>query len=135
MNHHIRHVQTLENTLVGIALNQVVLLQIIFGHVEGICILHHKFASTNHACTRTEFIAILGLNLIQSNRQILVGGIHILDHQGEHFLSSRHEQIVCIMTIFYTEEVISILFPTVRSSVWIFWQKHRKFNFLSASFR
>jgi hypothetical protein len=39
-------------------------------------------------------VAVLDLDLVERDRQVLVGGVHVLDGEGEHLLVSRAEEVV-----------------------------------------
>lgn len=62
-------------------------------------------------------VAVLGLNLVQVDRQVLVGGVQVLDQQGEHFLVGGGQQHVGALAVLEAEEVIAVLVPAVRGLV------------------
>ena len=47
--------------------------------VEGVGVLHHELAPAQDASARTSLVAVLGLNLVQRQRQVLVGRVQVLD--------------------------------------------------------
>ena len=128
---HILQIETVENTLVGATLVHIRLDKAFLVEREGVGVLHDEFTATNQACTRAEFVTILGLNLVEGNRQILVGGVQVLDQQGEHFLMGRRQQVVGLMAILQTEDVVAILFPTVGGLIRFTRQQTGEVNFLS----
>ncbi len=106
----------LENTLVGIVLNQVV-LQIIFGHVEGICIFASQIR-VHESCLHEDGIhRDTWLELYKVI--VTLQRIHTLTIKVNISSAVGNEQIVRIMTIF-TRKRLSPYLPTVRSSVWIY---------------
>ena len=88
-NDDVFQAQALKDTLVGVALILVGNIQPGIVNIEGIRILHDKFAATDQTRARTRFIAILRLDLVDSQRKILVGGILILHQEGKHLLVGR----------------------------------------------
>ena len=113
-------------------MTQVGLVQALIRHVKGIGILHHELAATQDARTRTLLVAVLGLNLVQGDREVLVRGVHVLDGRGEHFLVRRAQQHVCALAVLETEEVIPVLGPAVRELVGLARQQRREEHFLAA---
>ena len=102
------------------------LIQALIGHVEGVGILHREFAATQHTSAGALLIAVLGLNLIQRDREILIGGVHILDRAGKHFLVGRAKQHVCVLAILEAEEVIAVFHPAVGLFIRLARQQARK---------
>ena len=78
--------QALEDALVCGAVSHVRLVQALVVDVEGVGVLHDELAAAQQAGTGARLVAVLGLNLVQVDRQVLVGGVQVLDQQGEHFL-------------------------------------------------
>ena len=79
--------------------------------IKGIGIHHDELTTAQDAGTRTSLVAILVLNLIEAQWQVLVRGVQVLDHEGEHLLMGRSQQHVHPLTVFETEEVIAVLDP------------------------
>ena len=67
-------------------MSHVRLVQALIVNVEGVGVLHDELAAAQQTRAGARLIAVLGLNLVQVNRQVLVGGVQVLDQQGEHFL-------------------------------------------------
>ena len=57
--------------------------------IKGIGIHHDELTTAQDAGTRTSLVAILVLNLIEAQWQVLVRGVQVLDHEGEHLLMGR----------------------------------------------
>ena len=78
--------QALENALVGGTVRHVRLVQALIINVEGVGVLHDELTAAQQTRAGARFIAVLGLNLVQGQRQVLIGGVQVLHQQGEHFL-------------------------------------------------
>ncbi len=113
VHRHVFQVKTVEDALVCAALVHVGLDDSLFVEGEGIGVLHDEFAAADEARARTELVAVLGLDLIQGHRQVLVRGVQVLDQQGEHLLMGRRQQVVGVVTVLETEDVVAVFLPTV----------------------
>ena len=113
-------------------MSHVRLVQALVVDVEGVGVLHDELAAAQQAGTGASLVAVLGLNLVQVNRQILVGGVQVLDQQGEHFLVSGGQQHVGALTVLEAEEVIAVLVPAVRGLVGLAGQQRREVHLLRA---
>ena len=130
VHRHIIEVETLEDALIGAALVHVGLDETFLVKRKGVGVLHNEFAATNQAGTRTELVAILGLNLVQGNRQILVRGIQVLDQQSEHLLMGRRQQVIGLMAVLQAEDVVAVFLPAVGGLIRLAWQQAGEVHFL-----
>ena len=108
-------------------------LETFIRHIEGVGILHDELTTAQNSGTWTCLIAVLRLNLVERNRQILVGRILTLDHQGEHLLMSRAKQVVIFPTILQPEQVAAILGPPIGLLIRLPRQKRREVHLLETS--
>ena len=122
--------QALENALVGGTVRHVRLVQALIVNVEGVGVLHNELAAAQQARAGARLIAVLGLNLVQVNRKVLVGGVQVLHQQGEHFLVGGGQQHVCTLAVLEAEEVIAVLVPAVGCFVGLAGQQCGEVNFL-----
>lgn len=99
------------------------LVQTSIRDVEGVRILHHKFASAEHACAWAFLIAVLGLDLVQGDWEVLVGVVQILHRGGEHFLVGWSEQVVGTLAVLQTEQRIAVFCPTLCGFIRLTWQE------------
>ena len=109
--------QPVKNTLVGTAVQLIRILQPLVVHVEGVGVLHHELAATQNTRARAGLVAVLGLNLEQRRREILVGAEKILDSQREHLFVRRPQQVVRALAILQTEQLGAIFGPPIRRLV------------------
>ena len=122
--------QALKDALVGGTVRHVCLVQALIVNVEGVGVLHDELAAAQQTRAGARLIAVLGLNLVQVNRQILVGGVQVLDQQGEHFLVGGCKQHVCTLAVLEAEKVIAVLVPAVGCLVVFAGQQCGEVNFL-----
>ena len=129
---YVLQVKTLEDTLVSAALVIVGLAHAFFIDGEGVGVLHDEFTTTDQAGTRTELVAVLGLDLVQGDGQVLVRGVHVLDQKGEHLLVGGGQQVIGLVAILQTEDVIAVLLPAMGGLVGFARQQGREVHFLGA---
>ena len=86
--------QALEDALVGVAVRLVAGVQAGVVEVEGVGVLHDELAAAQQARAGTCLVAVLVLDLVDVQRQVLVRGVQVLDQQGEHFLVRGGQQVV-----------------------------------------
>ena len=67
--------------------------------IEGIGILHDEFARPHHAKAWPDFIAELGLNLVEVNWQLLVAAQFAACDVGDDFLMGRPKAVVAFMAV------------------------------------
>ena len=106
------------------------LFQALIIDVEGVGVLHDELAAAQQAGAGAGLVAVLGLNLVEVNRQVLVGGVEVLDQQGEHFLVGGSQQHVCALTVLQAEEIVAVFFPAVGRFVGFTGKQSGKVNFL-----
>src|SRR5215207_1214698 len=108
MNDDVLEPQPVEDLDIGVPMQVVGLLQSLIVDVEGIGVLHHELPAAQQAGSRPRLVAILRLDLVQRERQILVGGVEVLHQQGEHLLMSWTQQVVRVLTVFEPEDAFAI---------------------------
>ena len=80
--------------------------------MERVSIFHQEFAGTHDAETRTHFVAELGLDLIEVQRQLFVRAQLVTDQVGDHFFMRWAEDERTIATVSNTQQFRAVLFPT-----------------------
>ena len=105
LDDHVLEAEPVEDLDVGVAVRVVGRLQAGVVDVEGVGVLHHELAAAQDAGPGPGFVAVLGLDLVQRQRQVLVGGVQVLHQQGEHLLVGRPEQVVGALAVLEPEEV------------------------------
>ena len=99
LHDHVLEAEPVEDLDVGVAVRVVGLLQPGVVDVEGVGVLHHELAAAQEAGPGPRLVAVLGLDLVEAERQVLVGGVQVLDQQGEHLLVGRPEQVVGALAV------------------------------------
>ena len=103
--------EPVEDLHVRIAVRLVGRLEPLIVDVEGVGVLHDELASAQDAGTRTRFVAVLRLDLIEAQRQVLVGRVEVLDQEREHLLVRRAEQHVVALAVLEPEQVGAVVGP------------------------
>ena len=101
-------------------------------NVERVRVLHHELAAAQNPRARACFIAVLGLNLVDHQRKVLIGGVLPLDHLGEQFLVRGPEQVVRSTTVLQTEQVVPVLGPPTGRLIRLLGDQGGEMHFLKA---
>ncbi len=94
--------------------------------VEGVGVLHHELAAAQQPRARPGLVAELGLDLIEPQRQVLVGRVEVLDEKGEHLLVGRGQQEVVALAVLEPEDVVAVVGPAVGQLVGLLGQQRRE---------
>ena len=97
--------EPVEDPDVRLAVRVVGLLQTRVVDVEGVGVLHHELAAAQDARPGTRLVAVLRLDLVERQRQVLVRRVQVLDQQREHLLVRRAEQVVAALAVLQPEEL------------------------------
>ena len=100
--------------------------------VEGVAVLHDELAAAQHAGTGTRLVAVLRLDLVDRERQVLVGAVEVLDREGEHLLVGRAEQVVGALAVLEAEDVVAVLGPAAARLEGLLGQQRREEQLLGA---
>ena len=103
--------EPVEDPDVGVAVQLVAGLEPGVVDVERVGVLHHELATTQQAGAGTRLVAVLRLDLVDRERQVLVGAVEVLDDEGEHLLVRRTEQVVVALAVLQPEDVGAVLRP------------------------
>ncbi len=110
---HVLDAEPAEDPLVGVAMRPVRLGESFVGEVEGVRVLHDELAAAENACPRALLVAVLGLHLVQGDREILVRVVLALDGEREQFLVGGAEQVVAALAVLQPEQSVAVLGPAV----------------------
>ena len=80
--------------------------------VEGIGVLHQKFAPAHQAEAGADLVAELGLDLVQVHGKLAVGAHFAADEVGDDFLVRGAEAVVALMAVLEAQEFLAVVFPT-----------------------
>ena len=103
--------ESLERVDVHPAVERVAGRESVVVDVEGVRVLHQELAATQDAGAGAGLVAVLRLDLEQHQRQVLVRRVQVLDHEGEHLLVRRAEEIVVVAAVLESEEVVAVVGP------------------------
>ena len=131
-DNHVANRHPREHLLIRRTVSEVDRPQSVVVHIEGIGVLHDELAPTEDAGAGPGLIAVLGLDLEQQHREILVRAVLPLDRQGEQFLMRRPQQVVVIAAVLEAEHPVAIFGPTVGGLVRCARQQCREEDLLTA---
>ncbi len=107
-------------------------VEALVGGVEGVGVLHDELAAAEHAGAGTRLVAVLRLDLVEPDRQVLVGGVHVLHREGEHLLVRGPEQVVAALAVLEAEDAVAVRRPAVAGLVGLAGQQRRERQLLGA---
>ena len=105
--------EPVEDPDVGVAVRLVALVEAGVVDVEGVGVLHDELAAAQQPGPGTRLVAVLRLDLVDRERQVLVGVVEVLHDEGEHLLVGRSEEVVVALAVLEAEEVGAVLRPAV----------------------
>ena len=85
--------------------------------VEGVGVLHDELTPAKDARPRPRLVAVLRLDLVQQNREVLVAAVLPLHRQREELLVSGAEQVVVLPAVLQPEDAVAVFGPPVRGLV------------------
>ena len=124
--------ETVEDPDVGVAVLLVRRVEAGVVDVEGVGVLHRELAAAQDTGPGTRLVAVLRLDLVDRERQVLVGGVQVLHHQGEHLLVGGAEQVVVALAVLQPEDAVAVLGPASARLVGLARQQCREQQLLGA---
>ena len=124
--------EPVEDPDVGVAVLLVGLLEPGVVDVEGVGVLHDELAAAQQPGAGTRLVAVLGLDLVDRERQVLVGRVEVLHHEGEHLLVRGTEQVVGALAVLEPEDVGAVVRPASARLVGLLGQQRRERQLLGA---
>ena len=133
LHHHERDAEAVEDAHISLALQLVRALEALVVDVEAVRVLHDELAAAQQARAGARLVAVLGLDLVDRERQVLVRRVQVLDQQREHLLVRGREQVVAALAVREAEEVGAVLGPAAGDLVGLARQQGREVHLLTAS--
>ena len=124
--------ETVKDLDVGAAVGVIRGLQAGVVHIEGVGVLHDELATSQQACSRANLVSILGLDLVDRQRQILVGAVEVLDRQREHLFVCGAQQVVRTLAVLEPEDVLAVLGPATGRLEGLLGQQRREAQLLGS---
>ena len=81
---------------------------------------------------RTRLVAVLVLDLVDRQRQVLVRRVQVLHHEGEHLLVGGAEQVVGALAVLEPEDAVAVLGPAAGGLVGLAGQQRGEQQLLGA---
>ena len=132
LDDHVVEPEPVEDPDVGVAVRGVGRVEAGLVDVEGVGVLHHELAAAQQAGAGPRLVAVLGLDLVEPQRQVLVGGVQVLDQEREHLLVRGAEQVVAALAVLEPEDVVAVLGPAAGRVVGLAGQQRREVHLLGA---
>ena len=124
--------EPVEGADVGLAVRGVRRVEPLVGGVEGVGVLHDELAAAQDAGAGTRLVAVLGLDLVEPDGQVLVGGVEVLHREGEHLLVRGAEQVVVALAVLEPEDAVAVLRPAAARLVGLAGQQRGEGQLLGA---
>ena len=125
-----RHAEALERLDVSVAVALVRHSEPVIVEIEAVGVLHHELATAQQSGSGTCFVAVLRLDLVDDEGQVLVRRVQILDEQREHLLVRRSEEEVVAAAVLEPEDPVAVLDPPTRCLVGRLGQERREVDLL-----
>ena len=109
--------EAVERADVGVAVALVRPLQPGIVDVEAVGVLHHELPAAQQAGAGPGLVAVLRLDLVDAQRQVLVRRVQVLHEQREHLLVGRREEEVVAPPVDQPEHVVAVVVPAARGVV------------------
>ena len=90
----------------------VALVQTFVVLVEGVSVLHDELTASHQTESRTSFVSVLGLNLIQVHRQLSVGSYVVSDNVSEYFFVSWTQAEFSLVSVLYSPHFRTVCEPS-----------------------
>ena len=124
--------EPVEGLHVGRSVGGVRLLQALVGGVEGVGVLHDELAAAQDAGAGPRLVAVLRLDLVEPDGQVLVGGVEVLHDEREQLLVGGPEQVVAALAVLEPEDAVAVLRPAAGRLVGLAGQQRRELQLLRA---
>ena len=124
--------ELVEDPDVGLAVRGVGRVKTGVVDVEGVGVLHHELAAAQDAGAGTRLVAVLRLDLVDRERQVLVGGVEVLHDEREHLLVGGSEEVVGALAVLEPEDVVAVVRPAVARLVGLLGQQRGEQQLLGA---
>ena len=129
---HVRQAEAVERLDVGVAVALVGDLEPGVVDVEAVGVLHHELAAAQQAGAGPGLVAVLRLDLVDAQRQVLVRRVQVLDEQREHLLVRRRHDEVVAAPVLEAEHVVAVIGPAAGRLVGLLRQQGREVDLLEA---
>ena len=104
--------EPLEDALVRVPLPLVRGIQPLVGVVERVGVLHRELATPQQARAGARLVAVLVLDLVDRERQILVRRVQVLHEQREELLVRRGQEVVRVLAVLQAEDAVAVRLPS-----------------------
>ena len=121
-----------KNRAIGAAHAFVIALQRVAVYAERIRVLHDELAPAHHAEARADFVAELGLNLVEVRRQLAVTAQLVFHQRGDDFLVRRAQAKIAAVAVAKAQQLGPVFLPAPRLAPQLGRLHRRQQHFLRA---
>ena len=133
LHHHRFNAHATVDAEISVVFFLVVTVQVFLAGVEAVGVLHQEFADADKAAAGAGFVTVLGLELVEHHRQLLVAVEHVA-HEVGHGLFVRHgEHHVVVVAILEAEQFFTDSLVTARFAPEFSGLHHRQIDFDTAN--
>ncbi len=133
LHHHRFNAHATVDAQVGVVFFLVVTVQVFLTGVEAVCILHQEFADADKAAAGAGFVAVLGLELVEHHRQLLVAVEHVAYEVGHGLFVSHGKHHVVVVAILEAQQFFADGLVTARFAPEFSGLHHRQVHFDTAN--
>ena len=121
-----------EDALVCRALSLVGGLEPLVGDIERVGVLHGELAPAEQAGARTRLVAVLVLDLVDRQGQILVAVHQVFDEEGEDLFVCRGQDVAGLVPVVEPEHAVAVLGVATRDLVGLLGKKRGEMHLVRA---
>ncbi len=132
LDDHVVEPEPVERPDVGLTVSCVRRVEALVAGVEGVGVLHRELAAADQPRAGTRLVAVLRLDLVEPDGQVLVRRVEVLHHEGEHLLVRRAEQVVGTLAVLEPEDAVAVVGPAVGRLVGLAGQQRGELQLLGA---
>ena len=133
LHHHRFNAHATVDAEVGVVFFLVVTVEVFLAGVETVSILHQEFADTDKTTAGAGFVTVLGLELVEHHRQLLVAVEHVAHEVGHGFFVRHGEHHVVVVAVLEAEEFFANSLVTARFAPKFSGLHHRQVHFDTAN--
>ena len=133
LHHHRFNAHATVDAQIGVVFFLVVTVQVFLAGVETVGILHQEFANADKTAAGTGFVTVLGLELVEHHRQLLVAVEHVAHQVGHGLFVGHGEHHVVVVAVLEAQQFFADGLVTARFAPEFSGLHHRQVHFDTAN--